>query len=102
MKYLQQKPNHLWWTKNPRYFIYFLREFSGVLIAFYILGILYFGQSSWLTWIGLTGAIIHTLTWLYVMPRLLPFKLSKMQQKVAYVLFLGIWLAVSYGIFRYL
>lgn len=127
MKYLHQQPGHFWWTRNPRYIIYFLREFSGVLIAIYILTLLtlyailfykstFIGMTNhplygvaqslhaalngWIGYVGLAGALIHTLTWLYVMPQLLPIKLSALQQKTAYILLIAAWLSLSYGILQ--
>jgi fumarate reductase subunit C len=113
MKYLEQKPGHLWWTRNPRTLLYFVREFSAILILTWILGSLilsfFFPKNSdgialFFTYLGLIGAIIHSITWLAAMPQILPFRLNKSQQKIAYafllMLFLGITLFINYFVFN--
>lgn len=112
MKFQEQKLGHFWWKQNLRYTIYIVRELSGVMIAIFIFGMFihsflnslgWIASSEapfWLATIGMTGALIHTITWLYVMPQLLPFKLTPVQQKIVYVFLLGIWLALSYLMLR--
>lgn len=112
MKFQEQKLGHFWWKQNARYTVYIVRELSGVMIAIFIIGafihsfVNMFGwiQTSviplWLSSIGMAGALIHTVTWLYVMPQLLPFKLTPFQQKIVYIIFLGIWLGLSYFLLR--
>lgn len=113
MKYLEQKPGHLWWTNNPRTVIYFIREFSAILILIWILGMLALvflfpknagGIALFLTYVGLAGAVIHSVTWLAAMPQILPFKLDKSRQKTAYafllILFLAITLLINWYIFN--
>lgn len=101
MKYLEQKAGHWWWTKNPRYFLYFLREFSGVLIALYLVGMTFFPH-PYFHYLGLIGSLIHSVTWLSVMPQLLRWKPSKLQKNVIHILLLSAWLIISYLIFQYL
>jgi len=109
MKYLEQKPGPLWWTKNIRYLTYFVRELSGItlgLLAFIFIvtfpaAILFrIGNVipfiSALAWIGLISSLIHTLTWLSAIPKILPLQLSAVQQKIAYAVLVIAWLALSY------
>jgi|WetSurMetagenome_2_1015567.scaffolds.fasta_scaffold913590_2 hypothetical protein len=105
MKYLQQKPGHFWWTRNPRTIAYFAREFSSFLILIWIMGItifpLVFGNmpknlTIALTYAGLAGAILHSITWLRAIPTILPVKLSYRGQKIAFVVMLILCLIISY------
>lgn len=119
MKYLEQKPGPMWWTRNPRYFLYFVRELNGILLGF-----MAFAWIITLIWVSLTwkyalnsdalfiatanflipvligttiiSSIIHTLTWLGAMPKILPMQLSALQQKIAYVILIIFWLGLSY------
>lgn len=128
MKYLEQKPGPLWWTKNPRTTLYMIREFSSILIALAtltlgfvallpVIGYIGFGGSNLVygvqdfakseifkitICIGLVGSLIHTFTWLAVMPKLLPIKLPKAAQSVAYLIFLAIWLGLSYLVLTFI
>jgi fumarate reductase subunit C len=118
MKYLEQKLSRTWWTKNIRYFLYFIREFSGVLIALFtisfiaivsidqigtkfnlqnlqISGFLKSIPFQIIEYLGLAGAVIHTLTWLSVMPKISPIKLPETQQKIAYLALIAVWLGIS-------
>jgi fumarate reductase subunit C len=108
MKYLEQKPGHFWWTRNARTMIYFIREFSAILILASIIGAtsIMFGLIKLtpeqygnillpLLYIGLAGALIHSVTWLAAMPKILPFKLNKFQQKIAYIIFLAILIGIT-------
>lgn len=104
MKYFP-KISPLWWTQNIRYLVYFLRELTGIFIAFYVISFLvlaifdpdlvftlrpFFKITSV---IGLIAAIFHSLTWLWVMPRLIADKL--MVRIMLYALLLGITVAAS-------
>ena len=71
-----ESPSPHWWTRNIRTTIYFIRELTGPVIAFYFLYFLIaatFDTSLKFTnaaafhvisWIGLTAAVFHTITWL--------------------------------------
>jgi len=119
MKYLEQKPGPLWWTKNPRYFMYFVREINGILLGFLAFAsiitliavslIWKYALNSNALFIGtanilipvlicatIVSSIIHTLTWLDAMPKILPLQLSKNRQKIAYVILIIFWLGLSY------
>jgi fumarate reductase subunit C len=109
MKYLEQKPGHLWWTRNPKTFLYFLREISAFLILISIIGTIaivfnFIGVPARtdrtpiiipFLYIGFAGALIHSVTWLAAMPQILPFKLNKSQQIVAYIILLAILLGIT-------
>lgn len=102
---LLQKLSPLWWTRNPRYTIYFLREVTGPLIAFFILYFLIAGlfdpTLSFMkdaafkaaSWIGLGAALIHTLTWFWVTARLIS---QRRTYKILFFTFLLVlWVGVS-------
>jgi fumarate reductase subunit C len=101
MKYLEQKPGHFWWTKNHRYTLYIVREFSAVLILVGLISIIVNIISNKIAGtktmqmslldtifgsIGFAGALIHSFTWLWVMPKISPVQLSKVVQIIAYFL----------------
>ncbi|MEK9132334.1 MAG: hypothetical protein AAB606_01315 [Patescibacteria group bacterium] len=104
MKYFP-KISPLWWTQNIRYLVYFLRELTGVFIAFYIISFLVLAFNDphlaftltpffkIVSVIGLMAAVFHSLTWLWVMPRLIADKL--IMRILLYVLLLGITVTVS-------
>jgi len=119
MKYLEQKPGPLWWTRNPRYFLYFVREINGILLGFmaftWIIALilisliwkyalnsdaLFINTTNFLIpvfiWTTIISSIIHTLTWLSAMPKILPLQLSNLQQKIAYVILIIFWLGLSF------
>lgn len=104
MKTFEQKPEKYWWTQSPNYTLYALREFSGILIAIWaIYTVLFFvfpeffkpTATSIIHTLGLTGAIIHTLTWLWTMPKLLPQKISGAVNSLIYATLIMIWLGLS-------
>lgn len=114
MKYLEQKPGHFWWTKNHRYTLYIIREFSAVLILIGLISIIVnvvdnkiegtkvmfmSPLDTILGFIGLLGAIIHSLTWLWVMPKISPIPLPKTVQIISYfILIIGTATATILGI----
>ena len=75
---LQSKLSPFWWTRNSRYFIYFLRELSGPVLALYaVIFIIWWifdpamiftfnGAFQVLSWVALVFALIHALTWFWV------------------------------------
>lgn len=104
MKTFEQKPGKFWWTQSPNYILYALREFSGVLIAIWAIyttlvlifpGFFAPTVITLITIIGLTGAIIHSLTWLWVMPKLLPQKLSGAVHLLIYFTLIIAWISLS-------
>jgi fumarate reductase subunit C len=119
MKYLEQKPDLFWWTKNTQCFLYFVREINGILLGFFALAwiifliavsfiwkyalnsnALFIGTANFmvpfLTWTTLISSIIHTLTWLSAMPKILPLPLSAIGQKIAYAILVVFWIGLSY------
>ncbi len=104
MKTFEQKPGKYWWTQSPNSMVYAMREFSGVLIAIWaIYTLLFFAFPEFfkptikifIEALGLAGAIIHTLTWLWAMPKLLPQKLSDSIHSLLFVLLIVVWLGLS-------
>jgi fumarate reductase subunit C len=105
MKYLEQKPGHLWWADNRHAFLYFVREMSAVLILVWLLGtiilLLSFPASPpmnaalALTYVGFVGAIIHSVTWLAVLPKLLPFRLNEAQQAAVFAFLLAACIVIA-------
>jgi fumarate reductase subunit C len=116
MRYLDQKPSALWWTGNIRYFIYFVREVAGIILGlttFVMLAsaiaMLFLGSGGHRTgffimmdlveyfiYILFGASIIHTITWLHAMPRIMPFTLSKNGQKIVYLILLAFWIGISW------
>lgn len=112
------------------YFIYFLREFSGVVIAAYVFYVLFlmtlikltpaepaensyyiesffsFRSFETVSWVVLAFALFHMLTWLYVSAKIAPRRiggvnLSRVSVLVKFGgLFLA-WLIVSYLLLTY-
>lgn len=114
MKPLAQKLSHFWWTSNIRYFIYFLREFTGVLIAFYT--VFFLGKAIFdpglvfvqtlgfqvISWIGLSAAIFHSVTWFWVTVKISPLPLKKPLQIFLFIALLILWLLISYALLHFL
>ena len=107
----------LWWTRNLRYFIYFLRESTGVFIALYLL--VYVGKLThtwsdpgpisqsilwnvstkllpWLSPIALAAAIFHTITWFWVTVKISPIPLPRWLQIIGFLGLISAWLTISY------
>ena len=102
------------WLQNIRYFLYFLREFTGVAIGLYLI---FFLASALLdpsmaftkyttfklvSWIGLSAAIFHSLTWFWVTIKIAPFPTQKFARAFAFVILIGGALGISYIIFPFL
>ncbi len=106
-----------WWLKDPRYFLFMLREFSSVFIAIFLVVFLvqlyqlrrgpeaYAAFARVLTspgWIIFHGvallfALYHSLTWLNLMPQALVIRLGKRQMPPTLITAanVGGWLVVS-------
>ncbi|MBU0667878.1 hypothetical protein KJ951_02100 [Patescibacteria group bacterium] len=124
MKKLANTPAPDWWKEKPAYKIYYFREYSGILIAIWglywlwFIGAIIFSRIILAYFpdidpvfkyilfiplkyyflfncIGFIGAIIHTITWLGVMPEILPFNLSKKQRHLIFSLLILVWLGLS-------
>lgn len=109
----EQKTTRLWWTQNIRYLIYFLREFTGVLIAFYTIFFLtqaifdpslaFVKEFSFrlMSWIGLAAAIFHSITWFWVTVKILPIPLKKPLQVFFFLILIILWLTLSYFLLHF-
>lgn len=125
MQPFPQKLPSLWFTQNIRYFVYFLREFTGILIAIWVINLILaffvmnieggrnvfsnfrledklFYTLRYTNYIGFFAAIFHSLTWLYVMTKLSPIPLKGISQKLAYAVLIIIWLSLSYITYEYI
>jgi len=113
MRYLEQKPGPFWWTRNIRYFIYFVREIAGIMLGLSTLTIIWcLFQSRLMSdqnismiletitfysfWIAMGSSIIHSFTWLHAIPRIMPFTLSRTGQKLVYLILLAVWIGLSW------
>lgn len=88
----QPSPSALWWIKNKRYFLYFLREISGVIAGLYVFFIAIFIPFSgylfkfpysapspifekifqYSTPVVFVFTLIHSISWLLIMEKLAP------------------------------
>lgn len=95
-----------WWLSNIRYLLYFLREFSGPVIAIYAAyflirwyldpSLLFLKNTGFqvLSWIVLAFSILHTITWFIVTGKLTRWFVS--------VLLIIVWVFISiYLLFPY-
>lgn len=110
----QQKPSPVWWIGNIRYFVYFLRELTGVIIAFYMIYFLLCALAdptlaftagntfATISWISFGAAVFHSITWLGVAVKISPVKLNKPLQALAFLALIGAWGGVSYFLLNYL
>lgn len=101
------------WTQNRRYFLYFLRELTGPLIAGYIIYFLlntFFDQGLAFTqtgtfrvvsWIGFAAAVFHTITWFWVTIKIMPFTLKKYRQIGLFISLLIIGIALSFFLLNF-
>lgn len=107
------KVSRFWWTQNWRYTVYFLREFTGVVIALSMMYFLAYGffyeyrtfaqnaLSQIVNWIGLAAALFHTITWFLVTVKISPVPLKKHLKMGVFVGLLGIWIFVSYFLLHF-
>ncbi len=108
MRYLEQKPGHFWWTRSPKTILYFIREISAFLILASIMGVCaimfqlinpspqnYSDILLVFLYMGFAGALIHSVTWLAAMPHILPLKLDKSGEKIAYIILLAIFFGIT-------
>jgi fumarate reductase subunit C len=108
------RPHPTWWASDRTGWLYFLREFTGVLIAFYMLtfivawwqepGGLFVGERWFkvVSAIGLVGAVFHSLTWFAVSVKVTPFDLPKWLERVGLLAMILVWSAISYGLWTFL
>lgn len=97
---LSKNTTNGWFLKNPRYFIYFLREFTGVIISLYFLAQL-FGTTTALTPLVFAAAMLHSLTWFWVTTKIMPLPDKFAVRIAAFIGLLGAWAAASYLIFYF-
>lgn len=104
MRQLQQTPGPKWWNETEGYKSYHLRELSGVFILiwciYYIATYLGLNISNPyyvypMNILGLIGAVIHSSTWMGIMPKLTPFNLNEKLQTFTFGLLILVWLGVS-------
>lgn len=107
------KISRTWWTKNPRYTIYFLRELTGVVIALYVMYFLIYelfyeyrtfsqnAVSQIVSWISLAAAVFHTITWFWVTVKISPVQLKKHIQIATFIGLLAVWIAASYFLLQF-
>jgi fumarate reductase subunit C len=110
---LNSTPGRLRWTKHPTTLIYFIREINGIL-----LGIMAFITIICLILSGLTAmdinftahiifsiffivSVIHSLTWFFALPKILPFNFSPQFQKITPIIFIIGWLAISFLLLKF-
>lgn len=125
MEPLPQKLHRLWFTQNIRYLVYFLREFTGILIAIWVIHLILanfasvafqtrgnnfiyptiasrlFHALKYTNPIAFYAAIFHSLTWLYVMTKLSPIPLKGIWKIIAYTTLIAVWLVLSYFIWKF-
>jgi len=100
-----QKPEKYWWNQSFNSRLYCIREYSSLLIAtwaiYQLLTLLFhydflLKSNPIFTAIGLLGAIIHSITWLVVMPKLVPFKLTLTLHIILFIVLISIWVGFSF------
>lgn len=123
---MKQSYGHIKWVSNHKYFIYLVRELTSVPLAIFGIYLLIdfavknepstTSLTQTLTpllnipeqyitpilYIGLTGAIIHAITWFHTLPKILPFTSTKIREKIAGIIILAIWIIFSYATYQYL
>lgn len=102
---LEQKQSPLWWTQNIRYFIYFIRELSGVIIAFAVMYFIFlplrkYAIDTIVYPIWFYASVIHSLTWFWAMTKLAPFPPSLENRIILYMLILTTWAGISIIVFK--
>lgn len=113
MQSYEQKQSAFWWTRDIRTTVYFIRELTGVFIAFYVMYFIAYGffdsyrtfathtASNVISWISLGAALIHTVTWFWVTVKISPVPLSKILQMLAFLGLIAAWIGVSYYLFSF-
>jgi len=104
--YNQKRP-FLWWTKSTGYILYMLRESTSILMLIYLIELIWHKKTqtevpNFALWLGLIGAIGHTLSWLWLSVLIPPINLKKWQKVAIYFVFIAGWLVTSFMIFKYL
>ncbi|PIQ77099.1 hypothetical protein COV82_06260 [Candidatus Peregrinibacteria bacterium CG11_big_fil_rev_8_21_14_0_20_46_8] len=102
----KQDRDFWWFTKRPGYMLYMLREGTGILMLLYIVEVIYHGLTKTPfhpaeLWLGLIGALGHTLSWLWLSVLMPPLELKLWQKTGIFALFIGAWLVLSYFLLTY-
>ncbi|HKZ23399.1 MAG TPA: hypothetical protein VJ224_03265 [Thermoplasmata archaeon] len=114
----------MWWTKNPRYFLFQIRELSAVFVALYAFLVLYqlwvlrqgaesyrafldlwFSGPMVLLGLAILGfTVLHAVTWFLLTPKVLAARLARSPASSAlvFVVMLAVWIAVSYVVVAFL
>lgn len=104
------KPSFFWWSRNFCTVIYFLRELTGLGIVaamiFFVLdfaGLLSFPLSDGIyraiLRVGFFSSIFHSITWLWIIPKVTPLDLSKRMEFVCFFFLLVALCVVSYFLY---
>lgn len=109
----EDTPTSFWWASDPQGVLYFLRELTGVGVAFYGLFFvaawaidptLAFLETTWFKGVSLLGfisAVFHSITWLGVTMHVTPFDLSKWIERLGFFVLLLVWVFLSYFLFKF-
>ena len=114
----------MWWTKNPRYLLFQIRELSAVFVALYAFLVLYQlwvlrqGAESYRAFLDLWFSgpmvllslailgftVLHAVTWFLLTPKVLAARLARSPASSAlvFVVMLAVWIAVSYVVVAFL
>lgn len=114
----------MWWTKNPRYILFQIRESSAAFVALYAFLILYQlwvlrqGPESYRTFLDfwyslpivflnvaiLGFVVLHAVTWFLLTPKVLAARLVRNPASSAFVFvaMLVVWVVVSYVVVAFL
>ena len=100
MRQFIQKLDKYWWNQSINSQLYRLREYSAVLILIWAV---YTGVNAivplkydyiFLT-VGLIGSLIHSSTWLFTMPKIMPFNVNTQKHILIFSLLIIIWIGLS-------
>lgn len=109
---MEKMISRFWWLSNIRYFIYFLRELSGPVIAAFSLYLLiaYFFFTphfyeftktrffSYLFFVTLVFSLIHSISWFAVMGKMMSSNVKKIPSWIFSLGLIALWLLISYFI----
>lgn len=109
----EDTPTSFWWASDWQGVLYFLRELTGVGVAFY--GLFFVGawafdptlvflSTSWfkvLSVLGFGFAAFHSITWLGVTMHVTPFDLPKWVERIGFLVLLLVWIVLSYFLLKF-
>lgn len=106
---LEQKITWNWWTKSAGYFVYFLRETTGIVIGFYgayflIETVISKGNPSFiygdlftaLSVVALAAALFHSFTWIWLTAKLITANLNKIWEIFLFGFLTALFFILSY------